>query len=209
MHKLAFILILIINISAKPPVINTWRLVRNENNISVYSRKSQYSDIKEIKVSAKVNASINDILKVIQDVTTYTQWVYLCTEAKTLKQIGHNEQIYYTVTNSPWPVQNRDAVIHGKTVFNKQTNEVIITSESYNNFFDKKEEYVRVKYVFGQWKLKLIKDDLVQLEYYIQINPGGDIPAWLINYSLQYGPFYTVSSLIYLVENKNNLMSNN
>lgn len=130
MKAILIFLFCILNLSFISTPGAKWKLVKEDDKINVYNRFCKISNENEVRVSTIIKSSLSDLVYVLQDVNYYTDWVYLCSEAKTIKKISPTEQIYYIITDFPWPIMNRDAVVHGKTSQDPVTKVVSITSTS-------------------------------------------------------------------------------
>ena len=59
-----------------------------------------------------------------------------------------------------------------------------------------------IKDYFSQWKVTIVNDNLLHIDYRAEVNPSGNIPAWLYNLAVTKGPNTTMQSLIERVETK-------
>ena len=107
---------------------NAWELQKNENGISVFSRKTAGSDYKELKAIVYLTTSLKSIVALIYDWDSYPQWVYKCENSSTLKKIGNTEVIHYQSIRAPWPVENRDFVMNVKLKQDELTKIVTIAT---------------------------------------------------------------------------------
>ena len=191
---LSLLLISIVLVSTGfSPSKEKWELIKNSNNIKIFTRKIDNSDIKEVKAIIHVDASLSTIVSVLKDVKGYKDWVYECEDSKILKEINKFEDYYYTKTDAPWPVGDRDAVVHNKISQNKKTKVITSISQSINGIKEKIPGLVRVKEIYTEWKLIPQQDGTVYIIYKMHINPGGDIPSYLMNKTLSIGPYKTLS----------------
>ena len=75
---------------------NGWKLKKQQDGISVYSREVAGSRFKEIKVTVNIQTSLSGIIALFKDVPSYTSWVYLCDNPETVKQGSETEAYYYS-----------------------------------------------------------------------------------------------------------------
>ncbi len=57
------------------PCMSDWLLVKDKNDIMIYSRLSDGTNIKEIKANVRINASMANLAGLLMDVETFTQWM--------------------------------------------------------------------------------------------------------------------------------------
>ena len=169
-----------------------WHLKKNENGIAVYSRKTASSDFRELKSIAYVKTSLNSIVALLNDWDTYTQWVYKCGQSKTLKRISTTELIHYQTVVAPWPAENRDFVVNVVFAQDEKTKIVTVKSTCHANYIPKVEHYVRITEFNACWTLIPLKDGTIEINYQLLVNPGGYVPAWLVNMAAVDGPYETM-----------------
>jgi hypothetical protein len=175
---------------------NDWKLIKNENGIKIYSRTdTSKSALKELKVITELQTSLSAFITVFSDKASYTKWVYRCSASELLKKVSENETYHYQITEMPWPVQNRDIIIHSWISQNPQTQVVTVICKGEPNYIPKKKDYIRISSYNVVWKLTPKPNNIVQLEYTMAVNPGGSLPSWLINMTLADGPINTIKNL--------------
>jgi hypothetical protein len=91
-----------------------WKLSKDEDGIKVYLSEVKHSKFKNIKVECTLEGTYDKLMAVLNDVNNQKSWVYNNISSSILKRISTNEFYYYTKTHLPWPMTNRDAVIHLK-----------------------------------------------------------------------------------------------
>ena len=102
--------------------------------------------------------------------------------------------IYYHITNAPWPISSRDLVSHFKISIDEKQ-QIKIHSSSLPHYIPKKSNLVRIENTFGSWKITELPGGKVKAVYQLQLDPGGNIPAWAINWFITSGPFNTFTKM--------------
>lgn len=172
-----------------------WVLSTDHNGIKVYTRHVPDSKIKAVKVVAAMQASSSQLVAAILDIQTCTDWVYHSKKNVMVKQISPLELIYYSEVEVPWPVENRDFVVHIKAEQDPQTKVITINSPCVPGYVPVKEDLVRISQSVGKWVIMPAGKDQVNAEYTLEVDPGGNIPAWLINLFATKGPMETFKKL--------------
>ena len=88
--------------------IPDWELVKNCNEIKVYSQKVPDLQIKKEKVETVVVATLSKLITIFKDAENHNNWVFLSESAKIVEEIDDNNWKYYCFTETPWPVSDRD-----------------------------------------------------------------------------------------------------
>lgn len=167
-----------------------WVLSKNANGITLYTASDPAYAVKGVKAELEFDAKLPQLIATVMDVDRYSSWVYQCKESKLLKRISKQELIYYHVTEAPWPVDDRDLVSRFSMKKNNQ-NEVEITSGNIDNYLSPQPGYVRVKRTNAYWKFTQLPNGKVHAEYRLFLDPGGSVPAWIMNLFITNGPYET------------------
>ena len=72
---------------------------------------------------------------------------------------------------------------------------VQIRSRAVPDLLPEKKGHIRVAMVDSRWDLKPLPGNLVEVSYFLHSDPGGQIPAWLINSMVIDQPFNTLRNL--------------
>ena len=170
---------------------NDWELKKFENGISVYTRATESSSYKELKVVFQMKTSLSSVIAILNDVDSYPQWVYRCGTSKVLKKESDKHLIRYQTIVAPWPVDNRDVVVDVITYQDEETKIVYQKVNGLPDHIPSKKDHVRIREFRATWTVKPLKNGLVEVEYELLVNPAGSIPAWVVNMAMTDGPYET------------------
>ncbi len=179
---------------------SAWELVKEQGLTKVYTRSREDIKIKEVRISTIIKTSMEKFLKVLNDVPNYSDWVFRCEKAKRLLTISDHEFYYYTTSNLPFPISDRDMVIHSRQWTDPLTKTVYSESVADPNYIPHKDDYVRVPFLKSAWVIHPMEDGTLKVNYSISTDPGGSLPAWLVNMAITQGPIKTMEQLAALVE---------
>jgi hypothetical protein len=172
-----------------------WELKKKGPGILIYTTNSESSAIKDIKATLDLKGSLASVVSVVTDLQSYPKWIYNCTEGRVLSTVGDSELYFYQRINAPWPVSDRDLCSHYKIRQNPETLELTVVSQAIPNLLPEIEGVVRVKKSKTQWRIKPIGNEILKGEYYLSVDPGGDVPSWLINLFITEGPYESLLKL--------------
>lgn len=183
-------------------LLNTddWNKVADRSGIKVYTRLSPDSQFKEVKVDMKINASLNEITAALEDIPTQKQWVLNTIDAFVVNKINAGEFYYYLSTRMPFPISNRDAVIHYTRSYDPVREEVTTISLAYPNYYKSVENYIRIPYFHSSYTITKLDDHTCQVKYKVLIDPGGTLPAWIVNLAISRGPYESMYEFRELVQ---------
>jgi len=172
-----------------------WRLKKNSKEIAVYVRKSDKSIVKELRAVTQQKTSLSSIVALLNDWETYPQWVYKCDKSKTLKRVSDTEVIHYQTISTPWPADNRDFVVNVKVSQDPKSKIVTQRTICIPDYIPSVKGYVRIPELKATWILSPIKPGLVNIEYSLLVDAGGNIPAGLESVLAVDGPYRTMLNL--------------
>lgn len=179
--------------------VTQWKLEKTGENIKVYTRKSEGSNIKEFKAVTTVTANMELLEKLIENVSDYPNWQTNIASAKMLKQINKTEQYIYYTTDVPWPITDRDIVIYSeKTV--SADGSITYNLVSKPDYLEKKDDFLRIKNAKGKWQFTPQGNNKIEVIYQFYGDPAGSIPGWIINMFIVDGPYTTLTNLKKKVE---------
>jgi hypothetical protein len=176
------------------------KLRKNEDGIKVYTCNTDTSNFKSIKVECTLNSSLDKLEFLLLDSDNYTLWQYNTTESKVLKKISDSEFVYYSRIEAPWPVSDRDMVVRIRSM--RTSNELKVSAISEQGTLSEKKDLIRVPASNSQWIVREKDINRLEVNYSIQIDPGGNIPVWLINWVCANAPLQSFQALKKLIEEK-------
>ena len=196
--KIVFLWALVLSVlSGRAPVYGqeNWKLKSDRDGIAIFLRSLPDSKFKAVKVECELAASLSQLVTVILDVNTGDQWVYSTKSSVLLKQVSPSELYYYSEVNIPWPASNRDFIAHLIAVQDPYSKVVTIYGPTVPNYVPVKNDIVRITQSEGKWVITPIGPHRIKVEYTLQVDPGGNIPAWLINLFAAKGPYESFKNL--------------
>ena len=167
---------------------NTWKLASEKEGIKIYTSEVPDSKVKAIKVDCEFNASASQLVALLMAVNTSADWVYHTKSATIIKQVSPAELYYYSEVNMPWPTANRDFVAHLSVSQNPVTKVIVIDGPAVQGMVTEKKGIVRINNSIGKWTITPFGLDQIKEQYTLHVEPGGSIPAWMVNMFATQGP---------------------
>jgi hypothetical protein len=185
-------------VSAQP----VWELKKEKNGISVYSLKTDTGAFNAIKVEARLRGKVEDMVAILLDVEHHHQWAYGTKSAAVLKRLSPHEIIFYKEIKSPGPVSDRDMVVRMNVIHHSATKVTKVESVALPDFIPPKKDFVRIPKSKEIWEIAAVADRKIKINYYLQVDPGGSLPPFLVNLFVSKGPYETFENLRNLLEER-------
>ena len=162
-HRM-LILVLALFATVRSSATNQWELKNNSDGIAIYTRSAPGSGVKEIKANFEVKASLDEIKALLLDVTKQQDWVYSTKKSWVLRNISPEELIYYSEKAMPWPVSNRDVVMHAKITGDQEKGAFTLHALAINDIVPPKAGIVRAPVSEVKWKGTAVDGKTVSIE---------------------------------------------
>lgn len=197
MNSKAFLFIssLLVLISSNAFSQSDWELKLNKDGIKVYTKNLDNSPYKAVKTVCTVDASLSRLTAVLLDISSTKDWVYATKTCTVLRQTSPSELFYHSELDIPWPASNRDFVVRLWVTQDERTKAVSVLGENRPAYIPQKKNVVRIQQSYSKWLITPLANGQAQIEYVLEVNPGGSVPAWLINMFATKGPYESFQKL--------------
>lgn len=170
-----------------------WELKSDKDGIKVYYKKT--TSVHEVKLVTSIQSSLSGIIQLFSEVDNYPRWGYKVNSAKLLKKVSDHEMYYHSKFDFPWPMDDRDAVMHTKLEQDAKTKTIYSISTAVPKFVPEEKNYLRMTNSNTKWTIIPGSNGWLYVEYYIYSSPGGTIPDWLVNMAIDVGPRETIKNM--------------
>jgi hypothetical protein len=174
---------------------DNWVLKKQKDGIKISTRPSDHSKFNDIKVEMDLPGNIFLLNTILLDINHYSQWSYATKRSMLIKKTGPNRLIYYSEFSTPWPATNRDLCAEMEVNIDSGQNSLKIISVGRKNYLPENDDLVRIPYSKGVWDITTITDKIIHLKYILELDPGGSVPAWILNLFSTKAPFETFKNL--------------
>lgn len=173
-----------------------WELKADKNGIKVFTRDQAETSLKAVRATFEVDATLSQYASIILNVEAYKEWNYAATNPYLVKRINESELMYYTEAKAPWPVTDRYVVLHLKIKQDPESKILQITLQDVPDQIPAKSGLVRIPEFYSKITVTPITAERVKVEYFLSVDPGGSIPAWVANLVSTKMPITTFTNLI-------------
>lgn len=173
-------------------------LKKEDGDLKVYTCSANDSKLKILKVEMILpNTSFKQLLDFVEDIRNYKNWQYNTIDAAILEK-RDSSTVYRTVIDAPWPLSKREMIMEMSSRFDSTKQELTIITRHIPYEYPLNDDLVRVPVAVGMWLISSQQNSL-KVEYTLRIDPGGSVPAWLVNIAMADGPYSSFVKLKELV----------
>jgi hypothetical protein len=179
---------------------SNWQLAKEQDGIKVFLKNAEGTGIKMMRVECDMPSKQEAVLGLILDLPASEKWIPQTKTLRYLRRPSLTECYYYSELRLPWPVSNRDYVIHVKASQQPTTKMVTVDANAVPGEVPEKEGIVRVQNSIVKWLLYPTQNGRTKLIYQIFTDPGGNLPITLVNYFAKQAAFDIVKKMRELVQ---------
>jgi hypothetical protein len=177
-----------------------WKLSKDKDGIKVFLAENPKSKFKSIKVECTLQGNFDKLISVLTNVDHLKDWVYNTKTSYLIKKITPHDLYYYTETSIPWPMTNRDAVVHLRVMKDSLQRFVKISAVSEPLFIPERDNKVRIPRSNVNWYVTMPTKNTITIIYTFEADPGGNLPAWVVNSFADKGPYESFKKLSELLK---------
>jgi hypothetical protein len=171
---------------------NQWEMVRDGSGVKIYALKAPGSDLNKFKGVVRVRATMARILAWMQDPDVCKDAG--CYELKIIENVDDHLS-YSTFRLDTPPFRTREYVIRSLVYQSPQTKELLFAFSAAPDKIPPNDCCFRVTEMNNLWRFTPQDNGEVQVEYFVNMNPGGFMPDMAINLGVPTFMFDALSKL--------------
>lgn len=175
-----------------------WELQREDGDISVYTRQVDGSPYRAVKATARIGAPVTRVAELMGTGDGCAEWRAMCESSQVIEAVSEHERYVYLVLDLPWPVKDRDMVMHTTTTIDPETSSATVDLESASSRHPQG-DLIRAE-SSGQFLIRALGPDQAEFTYIMHTDLGGDLPAGPVNSRVAEGAFEDLRRLRDLAE---------
>lgn len=178
----------------------TWQLIKDEDGIKVYTRRQDNEKFKEVRADFELNASEDQLIGMLQDISHHKDWSYGTKRTFLVSKKSNDTLVYYSEVSLPWPLSNRDLVIELSVKKDTVNKTLLIQAKSIPGILPVNPGLVRVPFSLALWNVNVLPNKSLKIQYIFRTDPGGALPAWLVNFAASVGPYNSFHKLKEIIQ---------
>ena len=182
--------------------VSTWQKIKNRHGVIVYSHEVNDSDIIKVKAEVLINAGMEKVKSVLDDVENRKDWVPYLVESRVLKKYSDNEKLEYSLFDAPSPASDRDFVYYRQLLHKDATKIVFTMNVRESELMPEQDGAVRADLIESKYTLTALSNKQTKVELIFHADPKGLIPDWIVNIVQRVLPFRMLRNLKMVVEKR-------
>ena len=176
-----------------------WQLKKETGGIQVLSAQVPESQFHAYLAITVIDANTDDLVDIIRNPGTCTEWVYRCGQSYRYQQENPNVDLIYTSSKMPFPVTDRDTLARITWDRDPETKVVKAIGVATSDILAPKKRHIRIENATVIWELTPLDDGTTKVRTFGHADPGGELPTWLTNQMSTEVPVETLKGLRKLV----------
>ncbi len=177
-----------------------WSLKKDKDGIQIYTGSLENSKFKIVKVECIVKSSLTQLATLLLNAESQPKWVFSTKSAYITRRVSPSEIYYYAELNTPWPISTRDMVIDLAITQDPVTKIMTVHADNIDKIVPVKAGKIRVPITEATWTVIPLQENKIKISYLIRIDPGGEVPAWMVNLFIVKIPYETFKNLTSLLQ---------
>ncbi len=176
-----------------------WVLDKEGDRIALYTSQVEGSPFLAVKVTATIQAPMEKVLTILGDGNGCSEWRAMCKSSEIVKEVSDQERYIYMVLDLPWPISDRDLVMHSVAKTDTEAKSVTVNLSTASDSHPE-QDYVRAE-SNGHYTVTATGDELVEFTWIMHTDLRGKLSPRMINPQLTSSTLKDVRSLMDLSEN--------
>ena len=197
---LLLVFFLAVTVPAYNPLVaeeEKWHLAYKTDGIDVYRRVAEGSKFIEFKAIGDLRGTMSEYVSVILNTDEHSDWAPRCLEARNIEKINDQDVIIYSVYAGVWPTADRDYAAKMSITSKPGISTVRVDVERVEppDTLPVATDRVHIPRLKSSWIFKQITQDITHVELCALVDPGGWVPAWLVNLGYRKVPYQFLKNL--------------
>jgi hypothetical protein len=174
-----------------------WEVVGNTDNVKVSRKQVEGSSKLAFRGETIAKVHIGRIVNVFADFTQRRFWVDRWKEDRELENRGPLERIFWIRFGLPFPVSDRDYILHVKAEPNEAARTVTARINSVTHRKKGEDDCcVRGLVVSTYYRFEALAGERTKLTVEVHTDPRGMLPSWVVNLIQKKWPVKTLNGLV-------------
>lgn len=173
-----------------------WELKKNSEGIRIYVQEKEGSAFYECRAETVYSGTMDAVLRLMRDAKSLCEWFPDCVKYSVIDRKNDSDITGLIAISAGFPMKKRDAAVRMLITENSREGTAGIDFISVPEAAPVSPDFLRVRELSGAWKFKTLEKGRVSVEYRAHMEPGGSVPAVLVNAFLAEFPFKSFQNFL-------------
>jgi hypothetical protein len=159
--------------------------------LRTWVRRTDDSPVKAFRGETELHQPVPNVLALLADIPNLSTWVYQIDTAQ--RPAGFTPDHTYARFRGIWPASDRDVLMRSSVSQLADGTQVVASKQVAG--YPEQSGFVRIPYLRNTFRLVPLPDGWTRIEFDTQVDPGGLVPAWLVNLISTKAPVVTLRGL--------------
>lgn len=185
---------------ALPPlavaISDEWDFEMESDGVRVFTRDSSIPGLKTVRAETVI--PVEDpyvIVALLADVEAAVELMDTLSFVEELESAEAGGNWVHMVVDMPWPVRDRDVAAVATTLHDEKNRRFILNLTGRPDLIPVDRRYLRVPSFDSTYTLDYGAGDGVRVIFECTVDPGGSVPAWVMNYGMTRMPVKTLRNM--------------
>ena len=177
-----------------------WELRKESDGVRVFTRDSSLPGLETTRAETLI--PVDDpyvIVALLDDVEAAVELMDTVSFVEEIESEEPGTKYVHMVLDLPWPLKDRDVVAALTPLHDEAGQRLILTMTGKPEWIPVDRKYVRVPNFASSYTLHYGMEGGVHVTLESTVDPGGSIPAWVMNYGISDMPVNTLTNMRRLV----------
>ncbi|MEC8051340.1 MAG: START domain-containing protein [Myxococcota bacterium] len=174
----------------------TWEKVFEDDGILVESSLAPGKTLPTFRATGILQHNLYELLAVLDDVPRHLEWMVRMSASETIEKLSDFDRVIYNRFDVPWPCSDRDSVMQVLAELDRANHYVKLRFLRIQHpLRPELEGVIRIPDLRSEAVLKAIGPNQTEVSYLLDIDPGGSLPGWLVEWVVEKIPYLVLKKL--------------
>lgn len=184
-----------------------WELHSDHDGIQVYTLDQVDTKVKRLRATVTIDATLEQAINAQLDVENMPTWYDRIAAVNLIRTKSAVDLDISVLIDLPWPLKDRYTTLSATGHMDGDNNTLHISTRYLGNEANTPEDVVVVTEIGSSWTIRSVGANTLYIDHEVYLDPGGVLPAWLINLSSTEGPRKTLEGFRKVVPTYSSILS--
>jgi hypothetical protein len=187
-----------------------FKLVKSCEDVNIYTRwlpDDKNRSLRQIKAEFTVTAPMDRIVTVLEDDSSYPEWMSSIKEYRRIKTLDSTRWYCYIQFSVPWPLNNQDCIFRYEVMKNPAAGKTVIEFYGEPGYLPAKEGVDRISHMEACWEITETDNGKTRITYYVFSRQAPKFPIWLTEPIIQKTLLKTMVGLREVILSRNSYIT--